>query len=111
MRLKLVFIVSSLAALIGAGGSIAIILGVLSMKSIGPRGPLAMATFVLPVLGVFLASVFVYRHTARRRKLQAFLTAMLATLLTICLFLVASILTARRNSIQPPQPVGPSAKQ
>jgi hypothetical protein len=111
MRLKLVFIVSTLAALIGAGGSIAIILGVLSMKSLSSVGPLAIATFALPVLAVLLASFFVYRHTAKRRKLQAFLTAILATLLTICLFLLASILTARRTSTQPPPPVGPSAKQ
>jgi hypothetical protein len=111
MRLKLVFIISTLAALVGAGGSIAIILGVLSMRSLSSPGPLAGATLALPVLAVFLASFFVYRHTAKRRKLQAFLTAILAILLSICLFLLASVLTSRRNSIQPPQPVGPSAKQ
>jgi uncharacterized membrane-anchored protein len=110
MRLKLVFIVSSLAALIGAGGSIAIILGVLSTKSLSSIGLLALATFALPVLAVLLAAMFVYRHTAKRRKLQAFLTAILATLLSICLFVLASILTAHRNS-QPPPPVGPAARQ
>ena len=110
MRLKLVFIVSSLAALIGAGGSIAIIVGLLSTKSLSSVGPLALATFALPVLAVLLASVFVYRHTAKRRKLQAFLTAILATFLSLCLFILASVLTARRNS-QPPPPTGPAAKQ
>jgi cell shape-determining protein MreD len=111
MRLKLVFIISSLAALIGAGGSTFIILGILSTKSLSSVGPLAMATLALPVLAVLLASFFVYRHTAKRRKLQAFLTAILTTLLCICIFLLASLLTARRNSTQPPAPVGPSAKQ
>ena len=110
MRLKLVFIVSSLAALIGAGGSIGIIVGLLSTKSMSSIGPLALATFALPVLSVLLASMFVYRHTAKRRKLQAFLTAILAMFLSMCLFILASVLTARRNS-QPPPPIAPSAKQ
>src|SRR5262245_39300593 len=98
MRLKLVFFIYFLAALIGAGGSIAIVLGVLSVKSLSSVGPLAMATLALPILAVLLASFFIYRHTAKRRKLQAFLTAVLATLLSICLFLLASIFTARRTS-------------
>ena len=109
MRLKLVIITSLLAALIGAGGSIAIILGVFSsLKPLRAPGPLVVATLLLPIVTVLLASFFVYRHTARRRKLQAFLTAILVTFLSLCLFLFASILTARREPIQPPQPVGPS---
>jgi uncharacterized BrkB/YihY/UPF0761 family membrane protein len=110
MRLRLVLIISSLAALIGAGASIAIILGVSSsLRSLRAPGPLILSTFVLPIAAVFLGSFFIYRHTARRRKLQAFLTALLATFLSLCLFLLASILTARYEPIQPPQPVGPSA--
>jgi cell shape-determining protein MreD len=111
MRLKLVIIISSLAAIVGAGGSIAIILGVLSTKSLTTVGPLAIATLALPLLAVLLASFFVYRHTAKRRKLQAFLTAVLTILISICLFVLASIVTARRNANEPPPPVGPSAKQ
>jgi len=109
MRLKLVIITSLLAALVGAGGSIAIILGVFSsMRSLRTPGPLIMATLLLPILSILLASFFVYRHTARRRKLQAFLTTILATFLSLCLFVVASLLTARREPIRVPQPVGPS---
>jgi multisubunit Na+/H+ antiporter MnhB subunit len=64
-------------------------------------------TLLLPTASVLLASMFVYRHTARRRKLQAFLTAILATLLSLCLFVVASILSSRRRPIEPSQQAGP----
>jgi cation transporter-like permease len=110
MRLKLVLITAFLAALTGAGTSIAIILGIFSsLRTLRTPGPLVLGTLLLPILTVLLAAFFVYRHTAKRRKLQAFLTAVLATFLSLCLFLVASILTARRESIEPPHPVGPSA--
>jgi hypothetical protein len=111
MRLKLVIITSLLAAIAGAGASVAIILlGFSALPTMRPPGLLLLATLLLPVVAVLLGSIFVYRHTARRRKLQAFLTALLATFLSICVFLAASILSARRNQVQPPQPVGPSAQ-
>jgi len=110
MRLRLVLITSFLAALVGAGASISIILGVSSsLRFLRAPGPLVLSTLLLPIAAVFLGSFFVYRHTARRRKLQAFLTALLATFLSLCLFLLASVLTARYEPIQPPQPLGPRA--
>ncbi|MDQ2938388.1 MAG: hypothetical protein M3R67_12910, partial [Acidobacteriota bacterium] len=54
-------------------------------------------------LTVLLATVFVYRHTARRRKLQAVITTLIALLITIALFVLASIYTSRRQTL-PPQP-------
>jgi purine-cytosine permease-like protein len=107
MRLKLVLAVSLLAAVVGAGSCIALVLGVFSVKALSNPGLLVASTLLLPVAAIIFASLFVYRHTARRRKLQAFLTAILATLLTIALFIFASILSSRRNPIEPPQPVGP----
>ncbi len=62
---------------------------------------LVLSTFVLPVLTVLLATIFVYRHTARRRKLQAALTTLVALLLTIALFVLASIYTSRRRPLSP----------
>lgn len=103
MRLKLVLISSLIAAVIGAGASIAIILLVFSsLKPITSPGLLVISTYLLPVLATLLASIFVYRHTARRRKLQAVLTAIISLVLTISLFVLASVLTARRAPIQPP---------
>jgi drug/metabolite transporter (DMT)-like permease len=102
MRLKLVILASIIAAIVGAGSAIAIILFAFSsLESIRSPGVWVLLTYLLPLLTTLLASVFVYRHTARRRKLQAALTALIALLLTLALFLLGSILTAR------PQPLDP----
>jgi uncharacterized membrane-anchored protein len=107
MRLKLVLAVASLAALVGAGSCIAIVLAFFSsVKPLTTPGLLVALTLLIPTATIIFGSIFVYRHTARRRKLQAFLTAIVATVLTLCLFVVASIISARRNPIEPPQPAG-----
>jgi len=107
MRLKLVIAASLLAAIVGAGSCIALVLGVFSVQALSSPGLLLASTLLLPVAATIFASIFVYRHTARRRRLQALLTAILAALLTIGLLIFASILSARRNPVEPPQPVGP----
>ena len=108
MRLKLVLMSSLIAAVAGAGAATGIILSVFSsLKPITRPGVVVVSTYLLPVIAILLASIFVYRHTARRRKLQAILTATLSILLTILIFIIASIVTARRVPIQPeprPQP-------
>ena len=107
MRLKLVIAASLLAAIVGAGSCIALVLGVFALKAWSSPGLLVTSTLLLPIAAIVFASIFVYRHTARRRKLQAFLTATLSTLLTLAIFVGASILTARRGLTDPPRPVGP----
>ena len=97
MRLKLVLAASLLAAVVGAGSCIALVLGLFSQQALSSPGLLLASTLLLPIATTVFASIFVYRHTARRRKLQAFLTAVLAALLTIALFIAASILSGRRN--------------
>jgi len=105
MRLKLVLICSSIAAIVGAGAAAAIILSVFSsLKPVTRPGLLVVLTYLLPFTAILLASIFVYRHTARRRKLQAILTATLSILLTILIFIVASIVSARRAPINPETP-------
>src|SRR5688572_12685829 len=104
MRLKLVIIASLLAAVVGAGASIALVLGVLAVESLSSPGLLATSTLLLPIAAIVFASIFVYRHTAKRRKLQAFLTALLATLLTLSIFMLTSVLTSRGGLVEPVQP-------
>lgn len=105
MRLKLVFIASLLAALTGAGASVAIILAVFSsLNTLSSPGLLVLSTFLLPIITCLLASIFVYRHTARRRKLQAAATAILSIVLTLAAFIVASIVTAQRRPLETPPP-------
>ncbi|HEY0722854.1 MAG TPA: hypothetical protein VGD41_02435 [Pyrinomonadaceae bacterium] len=107
MRLKLVVIASLLAAVVGAGSCIALVLGVFSRQALSSPGLLVASTFLLPLATIVYSSIFVYRHTARRRRTQAFLTLVLATLLTIALFVVTSIVTARRDRMEPVRPAGP----
>ena len=103
MRPKLVVGVSFLAALLGAGSCIGIVLGVSSSLNPAARpGLIVTVSLLLPIATIIFASVFVYRHTARRRKLQAFVTAILATLLTLSFFVLATILSGRRNNTKPP---------
>ena len=109
MRLKLVLCASSLAAIVGAGLCIACLLAFFSsVKLFAYPSLLLVSTFLLPTAAIVFASIFVYRHTSRRRKLQAFMTAILATTLTIAFLVLASILSARRE--EPPAPISPVAQ-
>jgi hypothetical protein len=102
MRLKLVIISSLVAAIVGAGSAIAIILSVFSsLKPVTSPGLLVLSAYLLPMLMIVLSAIFVYRHTARRRKLQAILTALIALLLTIAFFVAASIVTSRTEPVNP----------
>ncbi|PWT91965.1 MAG: hypothetical protein C5B55_07205 [Blastocatellia bacterium] len=102
MRLKLVVGASLLAAIAGAGSCIAIVQFVFaSLKPISSPGLLVSATFLIPTAAITFASIFTYRHTARRRKVQAVLTALLAIILTLLLFIGAYILNARRMPTVP----------
>jgi len=105
MRLKLVIAASVLAAVVGAGICIALVLGVFSVKTLSNPGLLVISTLVLPIATIAFASIFVYRHTARRRKLQAFLTAMIAIILTLTFLIAASMLTGRYRPLEPRPPV------
>ena len=105
MRLKLVIAASFIAAILGAGSAIAIILlAFTSLRLAGAPGLLLAATYLLPALTTFLAAMFVYRHTARRRKLQAVLTVLISVFLIVLFFFVASLVTARRAPTQPQPP-------
>ena len=108
MRPKLVVGVSLLASLVGAGSCIGIVFGVFSSFNPAAKlGWLVILSFLLPLATIIFATIFVYRHTARRRKLQAFMTAVLATFLTLGLLVVATILSARRNPIERPDVIQP----
>jgi branched-subunit amino acid ABC-type transport system permease component len=105
MRLRLVLIASLLAAMIGPGASIAVILAVFaSLRPISTPGLVVLSTFILPAATTLLATIFVYRHTARRRKLQAIATAILTIALSLTVFLVASIVGSRNKPIELPEP-------
>ena len=90
MRLKLIIGASLLAAVLGAGSCVALLLAFFSQaKLVSSPSLLVLSTFLLPLATIVFASIFVYRHTSRRRKLQAFMTVVLSTILTITLFVAA----------------------
>ena len=105
MRLKLVIAASVLAAVVGAGICIALVLGVFTPRALSSPGLLVTSTLLLPLATIAFSSIFVYRHTARRRKLQAFLTAIIAIILTLSLFIGTAILTGRYRPLEPRPPV------
>lgn len=106
MRWKLLIITSLVAAVVGAGGTLGLALGLTGST----KRPAALDIYVIlillfPVAAIFFASFFVYRHTARWRKAQAFSTALLSILLTLTMLIAASMLSARAPSEQgPPAP-------
>ena len=88
MRIKLVLLTSLIAALVGA-----LVSAALNIFWIGTidytvdssqyrSGPwYGLIVYLPPILTALLGAIFVYRHTATRRKLQAFLTAGVVLLL------------------------------
>jgi hypothetical protein len=100
MRWKLILIVSLLASSLGAALTVLLLYFFSgSLQALKLSALELIATCVVPALTVVLASLFVYRHTARRRTLQALLTAVVAVFLILS-FILAAILVVRRR---PPQ--------
>ena len=94
MRWKLLIVTSSLAALAGALASLglAYVLPGVVERLRSPPDAAALAALALPLGIIIAASVFVYRHTARLRPLQAALTAVLSAALTLGLIFAGTFL-------------------
>jgi hypothetical protein len=96
MRLKLVLLTSLVGTVIGAGASIVIISFTLGSwaKLADPALARSGGTAILilfPLITALAAGFFVYRHTARRRKLQAALTAILVLLFCLITFTAVTL--------------------
>ncbi|HEX8150979.1 MAG TPA: hypothetical protein VF591_27590 [Pyrinomonadaceae bacterium] len=96
MRWKLLIAASLLAAAAGSGAFYAAWYFLLAPWG-GREAPLWAGglTLLAPLGAVTYAAVFVYRHTARRRQLQAAATALLASLLTLAALTLVPILAGR----------------
>jgi len=91
MRWKLLVLVSLAAALIALGLWSAVTIAVFGSASALARSDwLLLGSLVIPFGMTAFAGVFVYRHTAKRRKLQALISTVLVLLLTAASYLVAS---------------------
>jgi hypothetical protein len=106
MRWKLVVIASLLATIVGGGSALGLVFGLtLTAESLSRPSLFALGALLVPIAAVATASVFVYRHTARRRRLQAILTALLASVLTLTILLLNSVLYTKPAPATPPIPI------
>lgn len=90
MRLRLVMIASLIAATIGSGASVLIVIASLRYLNYAAETGqwhrhlwLLFGLYAPLFLAASLGCTFVYRHTARRRKLQAALTLIVALLISL----------------------------
>jgi cytochrome bd-type quinol oxidase subunit 2 len=91
MRWKLLVLVSLAAAFIACGLWFGLVIGVFgTAKDLARNNWLLLYSAIVPLAVAAYSGVFVYRHTSRRRKTQATLTAILALLLSLGTYLVAS---------------------
>jgi uncharacterized membrane protein len=104
LRLKLLIVVSLLAAAVGAGICLSVRFLLLE-HSTGQGGLLAVATFFAPLAAIIYAAFFLYRHTARRRSLQAVSAALLTLILTLAALLLGSTLARRPVRELVPAPI------
>ena len=92
MRLKFVLLASLVAAVIGAGACLLIIVAALgSWRAALPPSSyqhpalVFLAVLVPPWISAISAGFFVYRHTAHRRKLQTLITISVAVIIAMLL--------------------------
>ena len=109
MRWKLLVLASSAAALIAFGLWSALAIGVFDTAS-GLAGHtwLLFASAIVPLAVAAYAGVFVYRHTARKRKTQAAFAVMLSLFLTLGTYLVAAQMLPDRLTIPRTHEVRPA---
>lgn len=104
MRWKLLSIASLLAVVVGVGGSAGLLYLLTGTAApAGRGGPLVAGSFLFPVAAITYASIFVYRHTARRRKTQAAATALASLALTLAVYFASTFLVVCCEP--PPRPL------
>ncbi len=97
MRWKLLITTSIAAALVGFSVWCALAVGVFgSARALARHDGLLLVSIVIPLAVAGAGGFFAYRHTARRRKLQALITTLLAIFLTIIVYLAVSIFAVDR---------------
>ena len=90
MRWKLILLASLAAAAAGFLAWFAITLVAFgSARALARHDWLLAGSLALPLSTAVLAAIFAYRHSAKRRKLQAIITAVLALLFSVAAYFVA----------------------
>ncbi len=95
MRWKLLLASGLIAGIVGTGLSLAVLFFTSGERQNlwqQPRLWVSLLAVLLPFALFIYTAIFVYRHTARRRRLQAFLSVALAALTFSLLMLLNKIL-------------------
>ena len=91
MRWKLLVIASFAAAVISCGLWSLLVISVFgTARALARNDLLLISSAIIPIGVAAYAGVFVYRHTARRRKTQATFAVIMALLFTLGTYLSAS---------------------
>ena len=91
MRWKLLIVVLMVATFAGFGGWLALTIGVFgTAANLTRQSVWFFVSLLIPFFFVVFSAVFVYRHTSRRRKLQAVTTAILVAVFTLAAYVVAA---------------------
>lgn len=102
MRWKLLGLVSVIAALFGVALWSAVTIAAFgSARAMARHDWALLGSFVIPLAVTVFGALFVYRHTAHRRKSQALIATVLTLLLAAAAYLVASGLFKSRLYISP----------
>ena len=97
MRWKLLGLVSVIAALLGVALWSAVTIAAFgSARAMARNDGVLLGSLVIPIAVTVFGALFVYRHTAYRRKSQAVMTTLLTLLLTAGTYFVASTLFTSR---------------
>lgn len=97
MRWKLLVLVSVVAAILAVGLWSAITIVVFgSARVMAQNDWLLLCGLVIPLGVALFSGFFVYRHTAKRRKLQAVLAAIFVAVLTLATYVIASMFLHER---------------
>lgn len=93
MRWKLLVLVSLVAALLALGLWSAFTIAVFgSARVLAQNNWLLLCSLAIPLAVAAYTGLFVYRHTAKRRKLQALIAIVLVLILTAASYLIAASL-------------------
>ena len=109
MRWKLLVIASLAAVVAGAGGSAALLYLLRGWPAPTVRDDMAiLIALLLPLAAITYASIFVYRHTARRRRLQAVATALVSLALSLAVYFALAVFTTCCEPPVEPTPPAPT---
>jgi hypothetical protein len=93
MRWRLIILISAAAAAVAFCLWCLFAIGVYgSARIMAQSDRRLIASTAIPLLMGAVASVFVYRHTAKRRKLQAAMSAVLAIILAVDFYVAAWVI-------------------